>query len=265
MWTWRFSFIVLIFIFKVMTGFSQSSHSNNSLAIKTRRLSLVSADVVSNITYSLATSGWSGVSSISACARVTLTMCHRVRGFLYAPGSEQCTPVLWLHQGSGGIIVPAGTEDGHPGIMYLFNQADGFCQDGFEAWNYDNEGRFVCLLEFTFLSSYHNATIECNNLGGYLASVRTAEKLAIVEQIYNGTSLWLGMDDIGKEGVFIWQEDGQTLTDAEFRATFKNDFNNYYGGQDCLQYKNKAYGLNDWECDDNLRALCETPPLSGVC
>ncbi|GFO09706.1 hypothetical protein PoB_003621100 [Plakobranchus ocellatus] len=64
-----------------------------------------------------------------------VTACHRARGFVFEPGSGQCTPVLWLHQGSGETVVPAGSVDTHFENTFLPNQLDEVCQDGFERGN----------------------------------------------------------------------------------------------------------------------------------
>ncbi|GFO43564.1 hypothetical protein PoB_007006900 [Plakobranchus ocellatus] len=89
-------------------------------------------DSLSSITYGVSTFEWTEVSNIRACALRTITTCHRARGFVFEPASGQCTPVLWLHQGSGGTVVPAGSVDTHLVNMFLRDQLDEFCQDGFE-------------------------------------------------------------------------------------------------------------------------------------
>ncbi|GFO43565.1 histone-lysine N-methyltransferase SETMAR [Plakobranchus ocellatus] len=150
-------------------------------------------------------------------------------------------------------------------ISELRDWFDNLDVDFFRAWKYGSEGHFTCLLEFTSLSSYQNATIACNALGGFLASVRTAEELAMVQVLANKTSMWLGLDDIEEEGVFIWQEDGEKLTVAEYNAVFPVAPNNFNDDQNCIEFREYTLGLNDWYCDYHLKALCEIPPLPGVC
>ncbi|GFO35667.1 C-type lectin [Plakobranchus ocellatus] len=262
-----FSLNFFIVILKLVTNHIQGSFSTPADAIGTNniRFSLLSPDIVSTITYSVSTSGWSGMPNSVTCALRTITRCVRVRGFLYEPVSGQCTPVLWLHQGSGGTIVSAGSVDAHLASLFLRDNIDGFCQDGFKAWKYGSEGHFTCLLELTSLSSYQKATAECNSLGGYLASVRTVEELEMVKVLAKGTSMWIGLDDLEEEGVFKWQEDGKIMTDAEYDATFINAPNNMDNNQHCVEYGHKSLSFNDDFCDNLMKAICEIPSRPGVC
>ncbi|GFO09707.1 hypothetical protein PoB_003621200 [Plakobranchus ocellatus] len=71
---------------------------------------------------------------LSVCARTPqpVTACHRARGFVFEPGSGQCKPGLWLHQGSGERVVLVGSVDTHFVNTFLPDQLEEFCQDGFE-------------------------------------------------------------------------------------------------------------------------------------
>ncbi|GFO03632.1 C-type lectin-related protein 4 [Plakobranchus ocellatus] len=228
--------------------------------------SLLSADIVSNIPYGVSTSGWTGVSTTAACALRTVTTCRLARGFVFESAPGQCKPVLWLHQGSGGTVVPAGSVDTHLVNMFLRNQLDEFCQAGFEAVKFGNEGHFTCLLELTSLSTYQKASTECKALGGYLASVRTAEKLEVARAFAKGSSVWVGLDDLVAEGVYIWQENDARLTATELDAVFgQYPPDNGAGGQHCGRYSAATNTLDDYFCTEVQKALCETPPLSGLC
>ncbi|GFO33437.1 C-type lectin-related protein 4 [Plakobranchus ocellatus] len=89
--------------------------------------SLLSTDTESNITYSLSTSAWTGVSSTVNCALRTISKCLLFPGFLYEPVAGQCTPVLGLGEGSGETVVPAGSADTQPWNSYVNNQTSGLC------------------------------------------------------------------------------------------------------------------------------------------
>ncbi|GFO03695.1 hypothetical protein PoB_003020000 [Plakobranchus ocellatus] len=130
-----------------------------------------------------------------ACALRSVTNCCRAIGFVFEPASGQCTPVMWLHQGSGGAVVPAGSADAHLVNIFLRDQLD-------EAWKYGSEGgNFTCLLEFTSLSSFQNATTACHSSCGFLAFVRTTaeELVAMVQILTNKTSIWLSLDNVKEE------------------------------------------------------------------
>ncbi|GFN86265.1 C-type lectin-related protein 2 [Plakobranchus ocellatus] len=261
----RSNLAVFIVILKLMHDHMQGSNRNSAdaMVINSGTFSKLPS---SNITYGLSTSGWTGVSSSLTCALKLMGNCPLSRGFLYQSVSEQCTPVLWLYQGSGGTPVPAGTVHAHSTEMFLRDELNEFCKTGFEAVEYGSEGQFSCLLEMPFETTYQNATAECNKLGGYLASVKTVDKLEVVKAIANNTDMWIGLDDIVVEGDFIWQEDGTQLTSAELNAIFGwNVPNNDWGGQHCGRYWESSETLDDYFCYHLLKALCETPPLSVAC
>ena len=59
--------------------------------------------------------------------------------------------------------------------------------------------------------SWFDAELECEHHGGYLAEPKTFEQmefltsLALVEQTYtNVSSWWIGLSDVGDEGVWAW-------------------------------------------------------------
>ncbi|GFO33431.1 hypothetical protein PoB_005993600 [Plakobranchus ocellatus] len=218
--------------------------------------SLLSTDTVSRTTYSLSTPGWSEVTSTVNCALRTISKCPLSRGFLYEPAAGQCTPVLWLGQGSGGTVVPAGSADAQQGNLYVNNKTSGSCQNGFEAVEYGNEGNFSCVTILSPPSSYEDATKLCKESGGYLASVKTAEKLQMVVSLAQGQDLWVGLDDLDTDGTLVWQKDGNPLTTEQRNVVFKNGAIT----KDCVQFKESQSKLKDTHCSDTMDAVCESSP-----
>ena len=136
----------------------------------------------------------------------------------------------------------------------------------FQAFDYGIQGHFSCLKQLTPSVSYSQATTECNSLGGYLASVKTVEKLEMVKDFAKERNHWVGMDDLAKEGVHRWQEDNQILTVEQQLAVFKTgEPNNDYGVEDCVHYRGSHRNLNDIHCWATMYALCESAPISVSC
>ncbi|GFO03473.1 C-type lectin-related protein 4 [Plakobranchus ocellatus] len=185
-------------------------------------------------------------------------------GFLFESGSGQCTPVLWIGQGSGGIVIPSGSADAPPGNLYVNSQTTIHCPDGFQEVSYGSEGHVSCLVVLLSLS-YESATSKCNAMGGYLASVRTAERLQMAVGLAQGNDMWVGMDDLVQEGEYRWQEDGELLTDTERADVFKPGEPNNNGNEDCVHYRRSNDQLNDSRCSSLKNALCESPPRSVAC
>ncbi|GFO33439.1 hypothetical protein PoB_005994400 [Plakobranchus ocellatus] len=255
--------LILIVCIKLLSDNGQGLSSVMAIASADGySFSLLSPDTVSNTTYSLSTSAWTGVSSTVNCALRTISKCSLSPGFLYEPVAGQCTPVQWLSQGSGGTDVPAVSADALPGNLYVNNQTSGLCPNGFEAVEYGSECRVTCILSLTTPLSYDSATGECNNLDGYLVSVRTAEKLLMVRSFDQGSDMWVGIDDQAQEGQYRWQEDGELLTSAERTAVFRNgEPNDHNGVEDCVQYRTSDDLLNDSACWSLMKALCESKPI----
>ncbi|GFO06656.1 C-type lectin-related protein 4 [Plakobranchus ocellatus] len=259
--------LILIVCLELLNEHGRVLSSNLAIASgKGHSFSLLSPDKVSKTTYSLSTSAWTGVASTASCALRTISKCPLSRGFLYEPVARQCTPVLWLGQGSGGTVVPPGSADAQPGNLYVKNQTSGLCPNGFEAVEYGSEGLFACILYLRTPRSYNSSTSECNRLGGYLVSVRTEEKLQMVRDLSQGFFTWVEIDDQAQEGHYRWQEDGELLTRAERNALFYlSSLSHRNNLLDCVFYRYKYHKLFNFDCSHQIMALCESRPKSIVC
>ena len=74
----------------------------------------VTATLLNNTQYRLASAHWTGLSSSLTCASEALHSYPDSRAYVFEPGSGLCTPFLWLHEGTG----LASTEL-PPGNLYV--------------------------------------------------------------------------------------------------------------------------------------------------
>ena len=110
-------------------------------------------------------------------------------------------------------------------------------------------------------STYEEATSVCNFLGGYLASVKTAEKLALVATLAGSEMMWVGLDETVSVGQYVWQEDGSTATEVMFGL---GEYTNP-GVEECVMFWAPVGGLADFVCRSICSALCETRPVDSQC
>ena len=129
-----------------------------------------------------------------------------------------------------------------------------------------SDRQVACFLRISPSTSYGGGTNKCVDLGGYLATVKTAEKLAMVVEIAQGANLWVGMDDKDKEGRYVWQEDKSVLTQEVKDAVFTpGQPNNGWNVEDCVHYRGSKGRLNDQHCWAKINALCEIPLIQSQC
>ncbi|GFS26257.1 C-type lectin [Elysia marginata] len=219
-----------------------------------------STTLLDSIPFRVADTQWSGITSGSSCANKVVLLCPSSRGYIYVSGSGLCTPLLWLHKGSGqaSSSFPAGQ---------LYLTTDHLCPDPFQAVEYGTERQIACVLRMNVSMTYQEATSDCVSRGGYLASVKTSEKLAMVGSLAKGDSMWVGIDDLVEEGRYIWQEDNSQLTSAVRVVVFSSGQPNNHGNkEDCIHYRGGGYiRLNDDKCWNRIDALCETSLLNPQC
>lgn len=115
-------------------------------------------------------------------------------------------------------------------------------------------------------AAYASATLDCAEQGGaQLATVTTdAEHAFVIASFCPGGTceeLWIGLNDRGIEGTYVWA-DGSPF---EFSAWGEGEPNNAGGGQgeDCVEYATQPVGdvlspvWNDISCLLPRRGLCE--------
>ncbi|GFN96793.1 C-type lectin, partial [Plakobranchus ocellatus] len=131
---------------------------------------------------------------------------------------------------------------------------------------YGTDKKLTCMKIITPATTYDQATSLCADSGGYLASVKTVDKLAMVVSLAQGNNLWIGLDDQATEGVYVWQQDFTHLTSTQINDTFtKGEPNNGWNVEDCVHFRGNTGRLNDQHCWDNMLGLCETLPIESTC
>ena len=119
----------------------------------------------------------------------------------------------------------------------------------------------ACVRRKSPATTYNQATSQCASMGGYLASVKTAEKLALITDLAKGDKIWVGLDDIEEEGRYVWQEDASILTQAIIDSVFfRGQPSNYRGAEHCIQLMDEKLKLNDVRCSSKSDAVCEISP-----
>ena len=184
----------------------------------------------------------------------------------------------YLHNSSTGVCVQALSPDSLVSQLLngngdLYVSCD--TQNGYHMHRYGSATACLAVImssraNFTVASSY------CEQIGGYLASVKTWDKLQLLTTAMgNNNSFWVGLDDMDEEGTFVWREDGEvafkanaTFTAAEMAESVMGGLwdhprepNNYAGNEDCIQVKysetSNSLKLNDYKCHTRNKYICE--------
>nr|XP_039268226.1 CD209 antigen-like protein E [Styela clava] len=109
---------------------------------------------------------------------------------------------------------------------------------------------------------YLTARKRCKQLGAQLISTGFRDpdvRREILPKICIAkTRIWIGLDDIQREEVFIWS-DGTVLADIKSIPWRKGEPNNYKGMEDCGEYlcETSNSGANDGPCSPHLAYACE--------
>jgi formylglycine-generating enzyme required for sulfatase activity len=130
-----------------------------------------------------------------------------------------------------------------------------------EGWNEMPDGR-RCAQAFDTPSAWDDAQASCNDLGGDLVRLASAEDSAFIADLvvatFGSTSeYYIGFNDIETEGSFAWP-DGGPVTYTNWRETEPNDV----GGEDCTQVEADAL-WNDLPCTHvSLAHICQIDKLA---
>ncbi|XP_028409435.1 alpha-N-acetylgalactosamine-specific lectin-like [Dendronephthya gigantea] len=109
--------------------------------------------------------------------------------------------------------------------------------------------------------TFENARKVCQEMKGDLASTSSDEEQAFLYKIFldsnppAGSQVYVGLNDITKEGVFVWS-DGSPNLYAKFRSGQPNND----GNEDCVTLE-ENFGdavFNDRQCVEEKRFFCET-------
>ncbi|GFR95959.1 lectin C-type domain containing protein [Elysia marginata] len=206
----------------------------------------------------LISSPWTGIPHQLQCARRSLSSFPVSRGFLYNPASGRCSPLLWLEAPSAQGAQPVQPEDGE---LYL---SCGVCGDDFEVMELAS-GDLVCLRYVNEAASSEEAASHCSEMGAYLVSVKTLDKLTLLKRIAKGNVL-VGFRYLRSEGVYSWLGHDEILTRQQIEKVFlPGEPNDDEGIENCGEFNHYAQGLNDIPCDFRFPYICEKalPVLNG--
>ena len=203
-------------------------------------------------------------SSPLACAVRCLSAFPNCSSYIYNSTTGHCVQAI-----SPDLLAPQ--MDSGQGDLYVTCDAE----KGYRLHRYGSAAACIAVVHSP-RGNFTEASEHCEDMGGYLASVRTWDKLQLLTTAMGGnTTFWVGLDDIDEEGTYVWKNDGAVafsgnanVTAAEMaEATMyglwdhprePNDFN---GNEDCVQVKYSAtlndLRLNDFRCSTNSKFICE--------
>ncbi|RUS78165.1 hypothetical protein EGW08_014074 [Elysia chlorotica] len=200
------------------------------------------------------------------CAMECLEAFPNCTSFLLNSTTGQC-----IQASSPQPLVPE-LKAGH-GDLYVSCDT----QNGYQMYTFGSAAACLAAMETT-RENYTDASWRCEELGGYLASVRSWDKLQLLSAAMGGNhSFWVGLDDMDEEGTFVWKEDGQVAFKANATSTAADmadvlmgglwdhprEPNNFGGNEDCTQIKYSEYfkemRLNDYKCFNKNKFVCEMP------
>ena len=135
-----------------------------------------------------------------------------------------------------------------------------------QGFDFGSQGFFTCLKPSRTAAVYDSAAAQCRSWGGYLASVKTQDKLElIISLLPQGTIFWVGFDNGEEDNVNRWQEDNEILTTDQISAVFApGQPDNGFQPRSCGMYDSYVGKLVNQICQAKVFFLCEAAPLS-VC
>lgn len=187
-------------------------------------------------------SGW-GVKSSSHCAVTCQAKYPPCYTFMYNKTTRHCTPGSTI---SNTSPPPTSSE----GTLYVRSLS---CEVtlGFTLVTYNTTT--ACLhVRRDIARNYTQAVAVCQAENSFLISLKTEEKVRLLNQVTYGADLWVGCNDIENEGSFVWMEDGAPAT--------KSWLTGYPSGgtvNDCCVYYTHAMGLADQNCATQYSFVCE--------
>ncbi|KAI8120437.1 C-type lectin 37Da [Lucilia cuprina] len=118
--------------------------------------------------------------------------------------------------------------------------------------------------------TWYNAYTICRTMGGLLASYETAQELAelskyLISKYSTKFNSWLAASDQDTEGQWIWYNNGETITYAEWAPGQPDNWN---GNENCahLLSRDGRYLLNDVHCGLRNYYICEAdkPKMASI-
>ncbi|KAL7739801.1 hypothetical protein ACLKA6_018046 [Drosophila palustris] len=111
-------------------------------------------------------------------------------------------------------------------------------------------------IEDTEKLNWFEAANSCREMGANLASLKSEEEFNAVSERVSSFHYWLGINDLGSEGVFKSTISGKV---AEYVKWHKGEPNNSNDGEHCveLEWTGGNRAMNDNDCQAKFNFICE--------
>ncbi len=109
--------------------------------------------------------------------------------------------------------------------------------------------------------TWHQAEEQCRQMGGMLASVKSAEANDFIVKLSQAKGMWIGGSDEVKEGEWLWR-DGSKLTYSKWASS---EPDNWYDGKEhwtVIGWPGKRYADGKW---GDTQAFSQEPIDGFVC
>ncbi|XP_078693730.1 uncharacterized protein LOC144923229 isoform X2 [Branchiostoma floridae x Branchiostoma belcheri] len=137
------------------------------------------------------------------------------------------------------------------------------CSDGYSKYNRK------CYKFSTDKMAFKAAKDACQRDGGLLATINAQDTndLVVKKIKVGGDSYWIGLNDVRKEGSFVWSDE---VKSPAVYTNWHPDQPDNGGGEDCVEMT-RNQDWNDLPCSSKLNFICEKemthwtcPPMYGV-
>ncbi|KAI8777955.1 CD209 antigen protein 2, partial [Biomphalaria glabrata] len=145
-------------------------------------------------------------SSVSACATLCSRYSQDCYSFTYNRKSKLCTP--------GSRLISSKTPLNST-LGKLYYVPGTFCNTSKVNFTMmANGGVSTCLWLSNVTANYNDSLKACRDLGSTLYTLKVPEKLSILLDAVEALNddFWIGLNDIQKDGVFRWVDDGSQWT-----------------------------------------------------
>ena len=106
----------------------------------------------------------------------------------------------------------------------------------------------------------------CYSLGRKLFEPKSSEaNIEVTQLVHNeglssGSTFWIGIHDIGNEGIFVYDSNSQAISYQNWNSGEPNDA----GGEDCTEINVANGKWNDSPCNKQMSFVCEKPGKSYI-
>lgn len=194
--------------------------------------------------------GWTD-RSLTLCTSSCLLNHPPCHAFVYNKSTRLCTPGAYA---STAETPPTSIE----GSLYVKHV---HCDTtaGFKLVTHNDTT--LCLNMVFNNVSFAAAESACTSINGFLATADTRDKVRLIMSLAPGSNIWIGCNDRGVEGTFVWVEDGSWV-DLNHTSIFlpgEPNNNNISGNENCcmvLTYNSDSW-VNDLGCEFTMLFVCE--------